>query len=94
MTIRGSSGTGPYVVIGGNFAPGTTAADIQSAVEAASGPMLSCNVISPRPTVTAEMVFAERLTAESVVANFHNQRVGLCGFVHVYVAERLTQFQG
>lgn len=75
MTIKGSSGLGPFVVTGSNFAPGTTAADIQSAVEPTSGPMLSCRVISPRPTVTAEMVFAERWTAETVVANFHNQRV-------------------
>lgn len=74
MTIKGSSGLGPFVVTGSNFAPGTTAADIQSAVEPTSGPMLSCRVISPRPTVTAEMVFAERWTAETVVANFHNQR--------------------
>lgn len=63
------------MVVGSNFAPGTTAADIQSALEPVSGPMLSCRVIAQRPTVTAEFAFAEKWTAENVVANFHNQRV-------------------
>ncbi|KAJ5368460.1 uncharacterized protein N7496_008220 [Penicillium cataractarum] len=72
MTIKGASG--PFVVIGGNFAPGTTAADIQSAVEPISGPMLSCLVTSHHPTVTAEFAFSERWCAENAVANFHNQR--------------------
>ncbi|OOQ82368.1 hypothetical protein PEBR_39329 [Penicillium brasilianum] len=72
MTIKGSSG--PFVVVGGNFAPGTTAADIQSAIEPISGPMLSCIVTSSHPTVTAEFTFSEKWCAENAVANFHNQR--------------------
>lgn len=62
-------------MIGSNFAPGTTAADIQSALEPVGGAIVSCRVVSTYPTVTAEMAFAERQGAESVVANFHNQRV-------------------
>jgi hypothetical protein len=73
MTIKGASG--PFVVIGANFAPGTTAADIQSAIEPISGPMLTCRVTSHHPTVTAEFAFSEKWCAENAVANFHNQRV-------------------
>ncbi|KAJ5176162.1 uncharacterized protein N7482_002039 [Penicillium canariense] len=72
MSIKGASG--PFVVIGANFAPGTTAADIQSAIEPLAGPMLSCKVTSHRPIVTAEFVFADKWCAENVVTNFHNQR--------------------
>lgn len=74
LSIKGASG--PFVVIGSNFAPGTTAADIQSALEPVSGPMLSCRVIGHHPIVTAEIAYAEKWTAENVVANFHNQKVG------------------
>lgn len=79
MTIRGSSNQGPFIVIGRNFAQGTTAADIQSAVEPTAGPMMSCTVTTTHPSVTAEMVFDEKGAAETVIANFHNQRV--CAFV-------------
>ncbi|CAL5869513.1 uncharacterized protein PFLUO_LOCUS3743 [Penicillium psychrofluorescens] len=72
LSIKGASG--PFTVVGGNFAPGTTAADIQAAIEPTSGPMQSCRVVSHHPSVKAELVFAEKWTAENVVANFHNQR--------------------
>ncbi|KAJ5655301.1 hypothetical protein N7507_007251 [Penicillium longicatenatum] len=72
LSIKGASG--PFVVVGSNFAPGTTAADIQSALEPTSGPMLSCRVISHNPTVTAEFAFENKWNAENVVANYHNQR--------------------
>ncbi|KAJ5105539.1 hypothetical protein NUU61_002886 [Penicillium alfredii] len=80
-TVRGSGGglsikgaSGPFIVVGSNFASGTTAADIQSALEPVSGPMIGCRVVSHHPTVTAEFEFADKWTAENVVANFHNQR--------------------
>ncbi|KAI2823605.1 hypothetical protein CBS115989_1194 [Aspergillus niger] len=73
LTIKGK-GSGPFVVVGSNFAPGTTAADIQSALEPVSGRILRCWVTSQHPVVTAEITFAERQAAESAVANFHNQR--------------------
>lgn len=63
------------MVVGSNFAPGTTAADIQSALEPIAGPMLSCRVIGHHPMVTAEFEYADKWNAENVVANFHNQRV-------------------
>lgn len=76
INIKGASAA-PPVVIGGNFAPGTTAADIQSAIEPVSGKIVSCWVTSQKPTVTAEITFAEKSSAEKAVANFHNQRVGV-----------------
>ncbi|KAL2834253.1 hypothetical protein BDW59DRAFT_45430 [Aspergillus cavernicola] len=73
ISIKGA-GSGPFVVVGKNFAPGTTAADIQSALEPVSGQIISCWVTSQQPTVTAEITFAEKPAAEKAIANFHNQR--------------------
>ncbi|KAL4880744.1 hypothetical protein BJY04DRAFT_190739 [Aspergillus karnatakaensis] len=73
INIKGAS-SAPFVVVGSNFAPGTTAADIQSAIEPVSGKILTCWVTSHNPTVTAEITFAEKTAAEKAVANFHNQR--------------------
>ncbi|KAJ5242948.1 uncharacterized protein N7469_001275 [Penicillium citrinum] len=72
LSIKGASG--PFVVVASNFAPGTSAADIQSALESNTGPMLSCRVINHSPSVTAEITYAEKWTAENTVANFNNQR--------------------
>ena len=73
ISIRGTAG--PYAVIGSNFAPGTTAADIESAMMPSGGEMQSCRIISPSPTVMAEMVFAEKNNAESVISTFNNKKV-------------------
>ncbi|KAE8316869.1 S-adenosyl-L-methionine-dependent methyltransferase [Aspergillus transmontanensis] len=73
LSIKGA-GSGPFVVVGSNFAPGTTAADIQSALEPITGNILRCWVTSQHPTVTAEVTFSEKWAAESAIANFHNQR--------------------
>ncbi|KAL3447327.1 hypothetical protein BJX65DRAFT_95661 [Aspergillus insuetus] len=73
ISIKGT-GSESFVVVGKNFAPGTTAADIQSAIEPISGKVVSCWVTSHQPTVTAEITFKEKSSAEKAVANFHNQR--------------------
>ena len=73
ISIRGTAG--PYVVIGSNFAPGTTAADIESAMIPSGGEMQSCRIISSSPTVMAEMVFAEKHNAEIVISTFNNKKV-------------------
>lgn len=73
ISIRGLAG--PYVVIGNNFAPGTTAADIESAMIPSGGEMQSCKIIAISPTVMAEMVFAEKANAENVIATFNNKKV-------------------
>ena len=73
ITIRGLAG--PYVVVGTNFASGTTAADIESAMVPSGGEMQTCRIIASEPTVVAEMVFAEKANAERVIATFNNKRV-------------------
>ncbi|KAL3470157.1 hypothetical protein BJX99DRAFT_56317 [Aspergillus californicus] len=74
ISIKGA-GSGPFVVVGKNFAPGTTAADIQTAIEPVSGEILTCWVTSHwQQPVTAEITFAEKPAAEKAIANFHNQR--------------------
>ena len=75
ISIRGKAG--PYVVVGSNFAPGTTAADIESAMMPSGGEMQSCRILTSTPTVIAEMVFGEKHNAESVISTFNNKKVGL-----------------
>ncbi|KAL8785293.1 MAG: hypothetical protein Q9195_008712, partial [Heterodermia aff. obscurata] len=72
LSIRGLAG--PYAVIGQNFAPGTTAADIESAMVPSGGEMISCKIMSSSPTVIAEMVFAEKYNAETVISKFNNMK--------------------
>jgi hypothetical protein len=79
IVIKGA-GAGPFIVLGSNFAPGTTAADIQSALEPAGGEMVSCRVTSQYPVVTAEMIFAERWGAENVIANFNGRKASIICF--------------
>lgn len=74
MTIRGLAG--PYVVIASNFAPGTTSADIESAMVPIGGEMLSCKILTASPTVISEMVFIDKAGAENVISTFNNQKVG------------------
>lgn len=72
INIRGAAG--PYCVVGTNFAPGTTTADIQSVMVPVGGEMLSCKLISTQPTVTVEMVFFDRAGAENIIAAFNNKK--------------------
>lgn len=74
INIRGTA-PGPYLVVGSNFAPGTTAADIESAMQPSGGAMLSCTIAQLLPTVTAEMIFAEKENADNVIATFNNKKV-------------------
>ena len=75
LSIRGSAG--PFTVVASNFAPGTTAEDIEVALESTGGEIASCGLISTYPTVDAEIVFYSKRGAEDVVAAFNNQRVRL-----------------
>lgn len=88
LSIRGLAG--PYVVIGQNFAPGTTAADIESAMVPTAGEIQSCRIISSSPTVIAEMVFAEKQNAEAVISTFNNKKVCVQSFL---LNDRLTPRQ-
>lgn len=81
ITIRGTA-PGPYLVVGSNFAPGTTAADIESAMQPSGGPMLSCTIAQLLPTVTAEMIFTEKENADNVIATFNNKKVLISDISH------------
>ncbi|KAL8723747.1 MAG: hypothetical protein Q9225_000042 [Loekoesia sp. 1 TL-2023] len=82
ISILGAAG--PYTVIGSNFAPGTTAADIESAMAPIGGEMLDCQITSQKPTVVAEMVFSEKARAENIIATFNNKRAD-GRLLHVYM---------
>jgi hypothetical protein len=73
MSIRGIAG--PAVVIAENFAPGTTAADIESAMAPVGGPILNCSVTTSASTVVAELMFETRDGADKVIEHFHDQIV-------------------
>ncbi|WYZ40269.1 hypothetical protein EsH8_IV_000610 [Colletotrichum jinshuiense] len=71
LSIRGLAG--PFAVMAQNFAPGTTAADIESAMTPVGGEMLSCRIIKTSPLIVAEMVFATKEGGDAVIATFNNQ---------------------
>lgn len=73
LTIRGLAG--PYAVLAQNFAIGTTAADIESAMTPVGGLVQSCKIIKTHPLVIAEIVFESREGAEAAIATFNNQTV-------------------
>ena len=78
VSIRGiATPEGPFTVIGSNFAPGTTAADIEAALMGTGGEMVKCKILTASPTVMAEMVFAEKANADKVIETFNNRKVGL-----------------
>ncbi|RYP29280.1 hypothetical protein DL767_006808 [Monosporascus sp. MG133] len=71
ITIRGLAG--PFVVMAQNFAPGTTAADIESAMTPVGGLISSCRLVKTHPIVIAEIVFENKEGADRVIETFHNQ---------------------
>ncbi|KAF2813972.1 uncharacterized protein BDZ99DRAFT_516596 [Mytilinidion resinicola] len=72
ISIRGMAG--PYTVIASNFAPGTTAADIEAVMAPIGGEMLGCKLVSKEPTVIAEMMFVAREGVDNVIATFNNKK--------------------
>ncbi|KAL8774520.1 MAG: hypothetical protein Q9209_000893 [Squamulea sp. 1 TL-2023] len=72
ISIRGLAG--PYTVVGSNFAPGTTAADIEAAMLPIGGQMQDCRIVDKVPNVVAEMVFSEKAQADNVIATFNNKK--------------------
>ncbi|TQN73605.1 putative RNA-binding protein [Colletotrichum shisoi] len=71
LSIRGLAG--PFAIMAQNFAPGTTAADIESAMTPVGGEMLSCRIIKTSPLIVAEMVFATKEGGDAVIETFNNQ---------------------
>jgi hypothetical protein len=77
FSIKGVASTGPFTVIASNFAPGTTASDIEAVLAPHGGETLGCRLLTAAPTVMVELQFATREGAENVIATFNNQKV--CG---------------
>ncbi|KAM3514887.1 hypothetical protein MY11210_001492 [Beauveria gryllotalpidicola] len=71
ISIRGIAG--PYAVMGQNFAPGTTPADVESAMTPIGGEMIRCEVVKTQPFLMMEMVFASREGAERVIDTFNDK---------------------
>jgi hypothetical protein len=81
LSIRGLAG--PYAIMAQNFAPGTSAADIESAMTPVGGEMVSCTILKTTPMVVAEMVFTSREGGEKVIETFNNQTVRIA---HLQIA--------
>ncbi|KAG9246627.1 hypothetical protein BJ878DRAFT_272938 [Calycina marina] len=79
ISIRGLAG--PYTVLAKNFAVGTTAADIESAMTPVGGVATECRVIAERPVVIAEITFETKEGADNIV-DTHTQADG--NILHVY----------
>lgn len=73
LTIRGLAG--PYTIMAQNFAPGTTAADIESAMTPVGGEMVGCKIIKTNPIIIVEMAFASREGGERVIETFNDKTV-------------------
>ncbi|EFX03203.1 pentatricopeptide repeat protein [Grosmannia clavigera kw1407] len=73
----------PLVVMAQNFAPGTTAADIESAMTPVGGLVSSCRILKTAPLVIAEIVFETREGALRVIETFNNQTAD-GRLLHVY----------
>ncbi|KAI0383147.1 hypothetical protein F5Y04DRAFT_251934 [Hypomontagnella monticulosa] len=71
ITIRGLAG--PFAVMAQNFAPGTTAADIESAMTPVGGLVSECRLVKTHPIVIAEIVFESKEGADRVIQTFNNQ---------------------
>ncbi|KAF5579888.1 uncharacterized protein FSUBG_13521 [Fusarium subglutinans] len=71
MTIRGLAG--PFTLMAQNFAPGTTAADIESAMTPIGGEILSCRIVKSAPFLLFELAFASREGGERVIETFNDK---------------------
>ena len=77
LSIKGKAG--PWTVVANNFAPGTTADDIEATLsrdavddDGRSG-LLSCRLLAAQPNVMAELVFTERAIADRIISTYNNQ---------------------
>jgi hypothetical protein len=77
INIRGMGEAPTFTVIAQNFAPGTTAADIEAvlAPDPVEAGLVKCRLLASNPTVIAELVFSKRQTAETIIATFNNKKV-------------------
>lgn len=73
LMIRGLAG--PIVVVAENFAEGTTAADIDSALSSTGGAVERVILTKTKPFVIAEILFTSKEGADQVVEKFHGLTV-------------------
>ncbi|KAI1450666.1 hypothetical protein F5Y02DRAFT_365496 [Annulohypoxylon stygium] len=71
MKIKGSAG--PFVVMAQNFAPGTTAADIENVMTPVGGLISNCRILKTHPIIIAEITFESKEGANQVIQQFNNQ---------------------
>ena len=84
LNIKGAaSSTGPRTVVASNFAPGTTAADIEQVMGQVGGELVECRVIVAKPTVMAELTFGTKDGAQNVIATFNGKKVGARNCVRI-----------
>ncbi|KAF1921044.1 hypothetical protein BDU57DRAFT_509602 [Ampelomyces quisqualis] len=86
FNIRGVATGGPYTVIASNFAPGTTAADIEAVMAPHAGETLGCRLLTAAPTVMVELQVVTREGADNVIATFNNQKAD-GRLLYVYLKE-------
>lgn len=76
FNIRGVANGGPYTIHATNFAPGTTAADIEAVMAPHAGETLGCRLLTASPTVMVELQCVTKEGADNVIATFNGQKVG------------------
>ncbi|KAH7401076.1 hypothetical protein DE146DRAFT_486795 [Phaeosphaeria sp. MPI-PUGE-AT-0046c] len=86
FNIRGVANAGPYTVVASNFAPGTTAADIEAVMAPHAGETLGCRILSSGPTVMVELQVVTKEGADNVIATFNNQKAD-GRLLYVYLKE-------
>ncbi|KAF2115813.1 hypothetical protein BDV96DRAFT_599375 [Lophiotrema nucula] len=86
FSIKGVAATGPYTVIASNFAPGTTATDIELVMVPHGRSLVNCRLISSTPTVMAEMIFERKEHADNVIDVFNNKKAD-GRLLYVYLKE-------
>ena len=75
-------GSGSCTVIAQNFAPGTTARDIEAVLTGGLPERLkSCRILTARPTFIAELLFYDERDAEIVVKEFDNKLVSFSTYM-------------
>lgn len=74
FSVRGAAKSEPFIVTASNFAPGTTAADIEAVMADVGGEIDQCVLVASNP-VTAEMTFVNRQGAEAVIEMFDGKKV-------------------
>lgn len=75
FNIRGVANRGPYTVVASNFAQGTTGSDIEQVMAPhGRGSFISARIITPGPTVMAEIDFETMEGADNVIQIFNGKK--------------------